>query len=113
MKNKLIIGIVVMAAVVLISGASILAFASPGSQTDPFVTLSYLTDVFRPQVMTDVRNTEQEMTQKFNSRVSELESQMQANPGGSGTAESPAAYIPGNRIGGFVGHRCDAAAGYA
>jgi len=86
MKNKLIIGIVVMAAVALISGASILAFASPGSQTDPFVTRSYLTNDFKSQIMNDVKNTEQEMTQRFNTRITALESQLQGNPGGSGSA---------------------------
>ena len=91
MKNKIIIGIVVIAAVTLVSGASILALANPGSQTDPFITLSYLTDVFRPQVMTDVKNTEQEMIQKFEARIAELESQLQANPGGSGAAGAAAA----------------------
>jgi len=86
MKRKIVIGIVVLAAVTLISGASILAFATPGSQTDPFITLSYLTNVFRPGVMEDVKETEQEMTQRFNARIAELEALMQTNQGGSGSA---------------------------
>jgi len=86
MKRKLIIGIVVLAAVVMVSGASILAFATPGSQTDPFITLSYLTNVFRPGVLDSVRETEQEMTSRFNARIAELEAGLQANPGGSSTA---------------------------
>jgi len=90
MKNKLIICIVVLAAVALVSGASILAIATPGSQTDPFITLSYLTDVFKPQVMNDVKSTEQEMTQKFDARITSLESQLQANPGGSGSTATNA-----------------------
>jgi len=86
MKNKIIIGIVVMAAVVLVSGASILAFANPASQTDPLITRSYLTDVFKPQVAADLKNAENEMTQRFNTRIAELESQLQANSGSSGSA---------------------------
>ena len=91
MKKKIIVGIVVLAAVALISGASILAIATPGSQTDPFITLSYLTDVFKPKVMDDVKTTEQEMTQRFNTRITALESQLQANPGGSGSTVTDAA----------------------
>ena len=90
MKNKIIIGIVVIAAVTLVSGASILALANPGSQTDPFITLSYLTDVFRPQVMTEVKNTEQDMIKKFEARIAELESQLQTNTGGSSAAGTSA-----------------------
>jgi len=84
-KNKIIFGIVFLAAILLISGASMLVSATPGTQADPFITLSYLTDVFKPQVMTEVRNAEQEMTQRFNSRINELESQLQT---GGGTAQN-------------------------
>jgi len=83
------IGLVVLAAVVFISGASILAFASPnspGTQADPFVTLSYLTNIFRPQVMNEVRTTEQQMVQRFENRIAELERQLQADGGGQGAA---------------------------
>ena len=85
MKRKIIIGMTVLAAVALISGASILAYASPGSQTDPFVTMSYLTNVFKPQVMADVKNAEDEMTKKFNDRIAELEAKLQENPASSGS----------------------------
>jgi len=86
MRQKFVFGIVFLAAVVLISGVSILAGASPGTQSDPFVTLSYLTDVFRPQIMSEVQKTEVEMTQKFETRVSEIESQLQPGDGGSAHA---------------------------
>ena len=86
MKEKLATGLAVLAAVIMISGMSIFATASPGTQDDPLITLSYLTNVFRPQVMNDVRTTEQEMTQRFESRITELESRLQA--GGSGQAAS-------------------------
>jgi len=86
MKRRVIICIVVLAAVTLISGVSILAFASPGTETDPFVTLSYLTGIFKPQVMTDVAKIEQDLTQKFEDRISELERQFQSSQSGSGPA---------------------------
>ena len=85
MKKKIFVGMVVLAAVALISGASILAFATPGSQTDPLITLSYLTDIFKPQIMADVKDTGDEMAKEFNARITELESKLQANPGGSGS----------------------------
>jgi len=88
MKQKIIIGIVVLAAVVLVSGVSILAFASPGTQTDPFITLSFLNDIFRPQIMSEVRAAEQEMTQRFNARIAQLEAQLSGSTGGSGGAAS-------------------------
>jgi len=86
MKRRVIISIVVLAAVTLISGVSILAFASPGTQTDPFITLSYLTSIFRPQVMTDVTRIEEELTKKFEDRITELERQIQSSQGIAGPA---------------------------
>jgi len=83
MKNKIITGMVVLTAIALISGASIVAFASPGSQSDPFITLSYLMDKFKPQIMDEVGKTEQELTDKFNERIDALESEIKNNQGGS------------------------------
>ena len=90
MKNKIIISILVLAAIALVSGASILAHASPGTQTDPFVTLSYLTDIFRPQMMADVGKTEQELIQSFNSRIATLEAQLESWHSSSAAAPGPA-----------------------
>jgi len=86
MKSRIIVCIVVLAAITLISGVSILAFASPGTEADPFVTLSYLTSIFKPQVMADVTRIEQELTQKFETRITELERQLQSSQGSSGPA---------------------------
>jgi len=86
MKKRFIIGIVVLAVVTMISGISILAFATPGTQEDPFITLSYLTSVFRPRVMADVSTLEQELTEKFETPIAELEQQIQASLSGSAPA---------------------------
>jgi len=91
MKRKIIIGILVLAAVMFISGSSILAFASPGTQTDPFVTLSYLTEIFRPQIMTDVRTTEQSLIQRFNTQIAALETQLEAGQSSSAPPSPSAA----------------------
>jgi len=89
MKRKIFTGIAVLAAIALVSGASILAFAEPGTQEDPFVTLSYLNEVFKAEIMNEVKKTEQDMTGKFNSRISALESQLQSSQGGAATAPTP------------------------
>jgi len=73
MKRRFYLGIVFMAMVLLISGVNILAFATPASRSDPIITLSYLTNVFRPRIMEDVRSTEQQMVQRFNERINSFE----------------------------------------
>ena len=83
MKPKIAAGILVLAAIALVSGASIMAYASPGSQTDPFITLSYLTDIFKPQVMADVGRTEQELTRVFDEKLAALEAQLEASKSNS------------------------------
>ena len=85
MKHKIAVGIAVFAAIALISGVSIMVFAAPGAQDDPVVTLSYLTSVFKAQVANDIKTVELELTEKFNSKITSLESQLQSG----GTASSP------------------------
>jgi hypothetical protein len=83
MKNKILVGIAVLAAITLISGATMLATTNRhGTQEDPFVTLGYLRTIFRPQVMEDVTAAEQRMTDDFSRRITELEGRIQANQGG-------------------------------
>jgi len=85
MKRRIANGVFILAVVMLVLGSGIPAYATQGTQADPFITLSYLNSVFKPQVMTDVKNTEQEMTKKFNDRIAAIESQLQSG-GGSGQA---------------------------
>ena len=87
MKNKIMIGIVALAAVTLIFGAGILAFAAPDSQTDPFITMSYLTDVFLPGIMAEVTKSGQELTEEFNEQIDELEAQLLASQGSPTTQD--------------------------
>jgi len=69
MRNKLIISIVVLALVTLVSGATYLALASPGSPEDPFIVLSYLNDIFRPKLMEDVGKIESDINKKVDDRI--------------------------------------------
>ena len=86
MKHKIFTGVAVIAAVALISGATMLATSATGSQADPLVSLSYLTDIFRPKIMEEVAQKEQELSQKFDARISELESLQSGS--GSGAQNS-------------------------
>ena len=83
MKIKIITGILVLAVIALISGATLLAVAAPGSQEDPYITLGYLMNNFKPQVIVDVNNAAQELTRAVDTRISELEARIQANQGGA------------------------------
>lgn len=53
-KKKLLITLAVVVAVTFISGVSILAASTFGTTNDPLVTLSYLTQKLKPQIMTEV-----------------------------------------------------------
>ena len=92
MKNKIATGVVVLAAIILISGASILAVSA--TQDDPLITLSYLTGIFRPQIMEEVGKAEQEASQRFEVRAAALEAQMAAIQGG----QTPASPVEATRF---------------
>ena len=79
MKIKIITGILVLAVIALISGATILAMATPGTQEDPFITLDYLMNSFRPQIMSEVSDTEQEMSRAIDEKIADLEAALQAS----------------------------------
>ena len=83
MKHKIIVGIVVIAVVLLVSGATLLATTATGSQADPLVSLSYLTDIFRPKIIEEIAQKEQELTRAFDERIAELESMQSGSAGGA------------------------------
>jgi len=83
MKLKIITGIVVLAAIALISGATILAMASPASQQDPLITLDYLVNTFKPQILSDVRNSEQVLSRSFDAKITDLEERLLSNQANS------------------------------
>ena len=87
MKAKVITGILLLAAIAFVSGITILAMATPGTQEDPFVTLSYLNNSFRQQIMAEVRNTEQELSQVFDAKIADLEGRI--NEDGQGGSSQP------------------------
>ena len=78
MKIKIITAIFVIAAIALVSGATYLALAYPGTQEDPVITMDYLNTYFKPQIMTEVSKTEQELMQAFDIKIAELEERLKA-----------------------------------
>ena len=78
MKRKIAIGVVVLLVIVMFSGAVFYALASPGSESDPFITLGFLNDVFGPSMMENITRAESDLSESFDSRITELESQLQA-----------------------------------
>jgi hypothetical protein len=87
MKNKLAAAILLIASILLVSGAGYLAAAASGTQADPLVTLSYLTDRFRPQILDELRDeiarSEQAIRQRVDSQVAEINARLPGNQGGA------------------------------
>jgi len=82
MKNRVFTGIAIIAAIALVSGAGALAASTSGSQSDPLVTLSYLTDVFKPQILSEIAKTEQELSAKFDTQIAAFEAGLKADQTG-------------------------------
>lgn len=74
---------------------SILLGAAAGTQTDPVVTLSYLTDVNTPavlkQVDTKLDEREQALVDKLNDTVNQFEKDMQEQSGSENNTSVPSA----------------------
>ena len=87
MKNRIITGILVLAAIGLVSGATFLAMAT---QEDPAITMSYLNNTFRQQMLEEVTKAGQELTRGFDARIAVLEADLKAGQGGSSQASNSA-----------------------
>ena len=90
MKQKIITGILVLAVITLISGATFLAMATPGTQEDPFVTLNYLNNNFKQQIMAEVSKVGQELTREFDAKITRFETELNANQGSAAQTSSSA-----------------------
>jgi hypothetical protein len=89
LRKKILIGLGVLVAVAFISGASILAATSLGTQSDPLVTLSYLTGIFKPQIMNDVNasisSAEASLQPSLDGQIAAFKSDIEAKLSGSST----------------------------
>ena len=75
-KNKIYTGILILALVMLVSGASILAVAAPATTSDPLITLGYLNGPFRTAVNAHVAAQVTAVTNTFNTRADQLQTQI-------------------------------------
>ena len=89
-KKKTLITVAVILAVAVISGVTILAATNAGSSDDPLVTLSYLNNKFKPQVMDDVNSSiagaGDTLSQKLDAQVKSFESNLNAASPGNGNS---------------------------
>ena len=76
MRQKIYTGMAVLAAVMLISGASVVALASPATTSDPLISLSYLNGPFRTAMNTHVASQAATLTAEFNARAAQVEAQV-------------------------------------
>ena len=85
-KIKVFIALGVLLGVMLVSGVTIIAVTSLGTQSDPLITLSYLNSKFKPAIMeelkTEIATASEETTKNLNAKIEEFK----ADPGGTGTA---------------------------
>ena len=73
-KKKFLIALGVVLAIALVSGISIYAATTYGTSSDPLVTLSYLNEKFKPQILDDLEeqltSSEDSVTQSLNEQIS-------------------------------------------
>ena len=92
LKKKLLIALLVVVGVAFVSGASILAASTFGTSSDPLVTLSYLTNKLKPQIMSEVSASIEDVEDSFSSeldeKVSSFQADIDAQSGGTSGGES-------------------------
>lgn len=94
-------GAVVLAAVCAVGGIS--AAATGGDQADPLVTLSYLTQVFTPEIMDEVDKqvaaSGKDLTDRLDQAIDDYSSQMEQalGEGGGESASFAVVTVPANR----------------
>ena len=103
-KNRAAAVAAVCLAAVCAGGAVSAAAASPGSQSDPLVTLSYLTETVTPSLLSKVDETvaanEQALVDKLNRAIDSYSKQMEEllSQGGNGTSDAfAAATVPAGK----------------
>ncbi|SHH85864.1 hypothetical protein SAMN02745823_01226 [Sporobacter termitidis DSM 10068] len=93
LKKKLLIVLGAVVAAAFISGASILAATTLGTQSDPLVTLSYLTSKLKPQIISDVNASisaaEASLSPSLDAKINSFKSDIDGKLSGS-TAQASA-----------------------
>ena len=76
MKTKIAYIVLFFALAAFVSGATMLALATPGSQEDPFITLGYLNDNFKTQMMDEIKESEQQLLAEIDGKIADLENRL-------------------------------------
>ncbi len=88
LKKKMLITLGVIVAVAFISGASILAVTTFGTTNDPLVTLSYLNQKLKPEIMAgvsaDVSAAQASLQPSLDAQVNSFKSDIDSKLGGAG-----------------------------
>ena len=92
LKKKLLIAVLVVAGIAFVSGASILAASTFGTSSDPLVTLSYLTNKLKPEIMSavsaDIEEAKDSFTSELDDTVSGFQADIDAQSGGTSGGET-------------------------
>jgi hypothetical protein len=85
-KKKIAVLGIVLAALVVISGVSIIAATNAGTQSDPLIALSYLMDKYTPDLMNKVGEKILAAELSFEAKYNEVMQKINQLSGGSGVA---------------------------
>ena len=89
-KLKVFIALGVLLGVMLVSGVTIIAVTSMGTQSDPLVTLSYLNSKFKPEIMaelkTEITKASEDTAKSINGKIDEFKADISGSGVGTGTA---------------------------
>lgn len=76
LKNKIVAGASVMLALTLIIGVTAVAASNYGTSSDPLITLSYLNDVFKPDILSKLdeklATAVKDIEKNFDEKISEV-----------------------------------------
>lgn len=86
-RKKLLFAFVLAAVIALTAGITVMAVSTYGTSTDPLITLSYLTNVFKPSVLADVDKAVASGSQTFQNQLDAKISNLQAAAAGSSTKD--------------------------
>ena len=92
LKKKLLISLLVVVAVAVISGVSILAASTFGTSSDPLVTLSYLTGKLKPEIMAevsaDISEASSSLTSDLDTKIDGFKADIESQSGAASGNES-------------------------
>ncbi len=87
-RTKIVVAVAVVLAAALITGVTIYAATSYGTESDPLVTLSYLSQKLKPEILSEVQSKidaeSSELSSEFDRKVEEFADNIGSDVGSSG-----------------------------